>query len=116
MAWHDPELLAPGGGLVTILTTLGILRKKGKLPFGKSNNGNGHKTQHKKIDELMIKHDSVFKDLSEMQIKQNMILEAHETRLNDGKKEFKEVQASIHNIDVSLAVLASKAEKRRSSD
>ncbi len=124
MIWTEPEFYGPTGGLATALATLGFLKKTGKFPFnGNSRNGNGVKavekhvkTVHTAIDSKLSEHDAIFKDLGETQVRQNMILENHETRLNDGKKEFKEVQESIHNIDVSLAVLASKSDERRSTD
>ncbi len=116
MIWTEPEFYGPTGGLATVLATLGFLKKTGKFPFNSNANNNGHKAQHKTIDSKLSEHDAIFKDLGETQVRQNMILENHETRLNDGKKEFKEVQKSIHNIDVNLAVLASKSKERRTTD
>lgn len=114
MPWYDLEFLAPGGGLAVLLATLGGLKKAGKFPFNTNGNGSpAHKAQHAAIAEKQRGCDAAFKFLEETQIKQNMILESHETRLGEGKKDFKEIKASVGEINKNVAVLLDRSNQRR---
>ncbi len=42
-----------------------------------------------------------------------MILESHETRLGEGKKDFKEIKASVGEINKNVAVLLDRSNQRR---
>jgi hypothetical protein len=107
------------GGFVAALGTIGLaLKKAGLVSFGKQNgNGNGAnlkqkpepKTEHRMSDD----YAKVMQELSNTQIRQGFIIEAHSKRLDDGKVDIDEIKKSISKIEVGIGVLTDRSIRRR---
>ena len=120
MVTLDSEILAYAlAGLMTLFLTVrnmnwikGLFVKDEKVdqsvPVKPEFLVNGHKMQHESIDRHRSEIRVAIKALSDAQLIQGEILKQHETRLNDGKAEFKQICEDINNIEKHLAVIATK--------
>jgi len=123
MTWPDHETIIAILAIFGIGGGVGVAKKFDKLPsFGNKSNGGDRamkdhvKTVHAPIDAALSKYALEFIDMGKLQVEQNLLIKSNTERLNSGNERFLKVEAAMHNIDKSLAVLADRSKGKRSSD
>lgn len=112
-----------GGGISGLALVAATLKKYSLFPFNGKAGGNGVKAlsdhvsgAHAVIDEKLTDYGEQFVDLALIQQRQDMILENHEKKLDDGQVRFEKVQDAITQINKNVGILLGRTENRRLSD